>query len=173
MQASKNPIPAAKTKRRIRSDGARLAPAKAGGKAEHTIVWGPKLETDYFLKVPKVLFKLGRHSGKIGKVIHPRHILLILALMSRQYKNKPVRVYWETLAVDLGVKADTVRRWAYQMRDAGYLRITQHRGRNPEKNQPGYRNESNSFDYSPFVRFVEKMREEEKAAKEKAKGQRR
>lgn len=119
-----------------------------------TVVWGHDLESANFLIVPKTLFYLGRYSDQVGKDIQPRHILLILALAARKFQSKPIRAYWADLAGCLGVTVNTVRKWGYQLRDQRLLIITQNRGRDPERNQPGVRNESNTFDIEPFVEFV-------------------
>ncbi len=149
-------------------------PPPATGRArqgKNTVIWGNVLEEKDFIKLPRTVLTLGRDSGEMGNVLKPRHLLLILALMGKQFQKKPVREYWETLAIDLGVKKDTVRKWAYELRDAGYLKITQHRGRDPDRNRPGIRNEKNSFDYSAFVRFIEqiKVKRMDQKAKEAAK----
>jgi hypothetical protein len=123
-------------------------------KSEHTIVWGTTLERNRFLKLPKILAYLGRYDSRIGDKIQPRHILLIIALACRKFRDEPIRAYWQELASGLGVRADTVRKWAYELRDAGLLLITQNRGPTLGAGRLGVRNDRNSFDISPFVRLV-------------------
>ena len=123
-----------------------------------TVIWGDDLESGDFIKVPRTFVWLGRFANLRKLGVQPRHQLLILALAARKYEKKPIRVYWESLAHDLGQKKDTVRKWAYELRDMGLLRITQHRGRDPETGRVGYRNDRNSFDISPFVEIVKKHR---------------
>ena len=78
-------------------------------KSEATDVWGSFLEESHFLKVPKVWFLLGRHGGAQGQKIKPRHVLLCLALASRKFQTKPIRVYWETLAMELASRPGSGR----------------------------------------------------------------
>ena len=140
-------------------------------KGTSTVAWSRELERDNFVLTPKVLFYLGRVGGEKAKSIRPRHILLIQALAARKFHGKPLRVHWETLGLDLGVKRDTVRKWAYDLEDMGLLRLLRNKGRDPLKDRPGYRNESNTFDYSPFVTFLEKARkkwEREQAKRKEA-----
>jgi hypothetical protein len=122
---------------------------------DSTIIWGTKLEQEDFIKVPRALLMLGRYGDEKAKVLEPRHILLLLLLAGRKYKDKPIRAYWEELAEDLGRGPSTVRKWAYQLRDSGLLKLRQHRGKDPETNRPGIRNERNSFDFSPFLAILE------------------
>lgn len=129
-------------------------------KNDATIVFGEKALKAGFLQVPKVVFSLARyHSAKPGELIQPRHLLLLLCLAARKYKDKPIRAYWAELSQDLGVKPGTVRKWASELKAMGLLGITQHRGRDPEKNLPGIRNERNSFDIRRFVELVEESAE--------------
>lgn len=99
-------------------------------------------------------------------MLQPRHLLLLLVLAAKKYKNKPIRIYWQELAEAVGAKPDTVRKWAYQLRDMKLLRIKQFRGRDSEKNKPGYRNDRNLFDIAPFVQRLEtafRLRQQERA----------
>ena len=137
------------------------------GQSEGTNVWGSFLEKGHFLKVPKVWFLLGRHGGEKGQRIKPRHVLLLPALASKKYKTAPIRVYWEALAIDLASKPDTVRKWAYELRKMGLLKITQHRGRDPKDGRPGVRNDRNSFDLAPLVVFLESAKKTYRKGKKK------
>ncbi len=121
---------------------------------EVTIIWGEIVEAEDYIKVPRALLRLPRYQTQYK--LKPRHVLLLLSLASRKFKKKTIRVYWEELAEDLGVNKDSVRKWAYELRNWGLLRIAQHRGRDPDKNRVGHRNERNSFDLSPFVEVVDK-----------------
>lgn len=107
-----------------------------------------------------------RHQCKLK----PRHVLLLLSLASRKFKKKKIRVYWEELAEDLGVNKDTVRKWAYELRDWGLLWIAQHRGRDPDRNRVGHRNERNSFDPSSFVEVVDKAYRIRRKDRERSRG---
>jgi hypothetical protein len=134
-----------------------------------TVIWGKELESDDFIMVPRTMLYLGRFVDIRKRGIQPRHHLLILALAARKFGKKPIRAYWESIAQDLGQKKDTVRKWAYELRDMGLLRITQHRGRDPETNRVGYRNDQNSFDISPFVEFVKESHPARQAQRKKHK----
>jgi len=119
---------------------------------EATVVWGKDVEQGDFLKVPRAL--LGIHRYRDGlKWLKPRHLLL-LVLAGRKYQDKPIRVYWEELANELGVDRDTVRNWAYQLEKKGLLRIIRIKGRDPENNRIGNRNDRNAFELSPFISVV-------------------
>lgn len=125
--------------------------------SQSTVIWGKEVEAEDFIKVPRAFLRLSRYltAGEL-KDIKPRHLMLILALAGWKFQRKPIRAYWEQLADDLGVKKDTVRKWAYELREKGLLVITQHRGRDPKKHGVGYKNDRNSFDIGPFVRLVDK-----------------
>ncbi len=131
-------------------------PAAANAEPGGTVIWGAEVEHEDFVKVPRTLFRLGRYDAELAARLKSRHILLLLALAARKFENKPIRAYWEELAEDLGESKNTVRKWAYQLRDSQLLVIRHHRGRDPERNKPGHRNERNSFDIAPFVAAVEK-----------------
>jgi DNA-binding GntR family transcriptional regulator len=81
-------------------------------------------------------------------------MMLLLVLASRKYKDRPIRVYWEELADDLGVGRDTVRKWAYELEKQKLLKIKRKRSREPEDNRLGFRNDRNVFDLTPFVSVV-------------------
>lgn len=101
-----------------------------------------------------LFYRFGGYGDKKLKALQPRHLLLLLALAGRKFKTKPIRAYWQELAEDLGVKVNTVRKWAYELRDYGLITIKQHRGRDPETNRSGIRNERNSFSLEPFVQAL-------------------
>jgi|GEM_PF-4754543 len=140
-----------KIRRPLRTRAKRAS--KSAESATH--VWSGFLEKENWLKAPRTIFFLGRYENQIGARLEPRHILLILKLAASKYQDKPIRFYWETLARDLGVKRDTVRKWGYELKRMGLLKITQHRGR-PSDKGPGFRNDKNSFDISPFVEKLER-----------------
>jgi hypothetical protein len=119
-----------------------------------TIAWSESLVERRFLKVPKIMFFLGRYEDRVGKEIQPRHLMLILALAAKKFGVEPVRAFWGELASMLGVKPDTVRKWAYELRDLNLLKIE--RKREPrDENRPGIRNDRNAFDYSAFTELLE------------------
>ncbi|MBC8426723.1 hypothetical protein H8E07_21635 [bacterium] len=145
-----------KKKRRRRRGASK--PGPTNGDSKPTLIWGPEVESGDYIKVPRALLRLPHYLTSEDLCgLKPRHLLLFLALASHKYKNQPIRVYWQELADDLGVEKDTVRKWAYEVQEKGLLRMKQHRGRDPEKNRVGHRNERNSFDIAPFVRLVEKV----------------
>lgn len=82
----------------------------------------------------------------------PHHLWLILALQADRYRDRIPRYYWEELAEWAGVDKNTVRRWGYELRDAGLLEIKQNRKVVSEGNtrRVGYRNERNEFILGPF-----------------------
>lgn len=121
----------------------------------HTVVWGKLNEADDFLIAPRAVLYLGRYDPELSEMLRPRHLLLLLVLAAKKFLNKPIRLYWQELAETLGEKPDTVRKWAYQLRDMKLLRIRQFRGRDPKTNKPGIRNERNLFDIEPFVKRLE------------------
>ncbi len=112
-----------------------------------TNVWGT-LEEKRFLKLPKMFAFLGRYDGRIGREVQPRHLMLIIALACRKFGDEPIRAHWKDIASGLGVRSDTLRKWAYQLRDIGLLGIT------PQRNREGV-NGPNSFDIRPFVELLE------------------
>lgn len=111
-----------------------------------TNVWGT-LEQRRFLKLPKTFAFLGRYDPRVGFDIQPRHLLLIIALACRKFGDIPIRATWQDIASGLGVRRDTLRRWAYELRDLGLLRIQSRTG---DDNI----NEANEFDISPFVELL-------------------
>lgn len=115
-----------------------------------TIAWSTDLERANFLKLPKTIAFLGRYDQRIGSAIRPHHILLIIALACRKYQREPIRASWADLAGGLGVTPDSVRRWAYQLRDWDLLRIQHH------FDDPGETDRRNSFDIGPFVHLVQR-----------------
>ena len=153
-------------RRKSRRSSTPAAQRSAGSEA--TIVWGKDVEAGDYLKVPRVILARGRYPIEGLRGLKPRHLLLLLVLAGRKFKRSRIRAYWEELADDLEVSKDTVRKWAYELRDRGLLHIAQHRGRDPDDKRVGYRNERNSFDIAPFVRLVEqahKMRRADRPLK--------
>lgn len=129
-----------------------------------TVVWGEGVEKGDFLKVPRAMIRLHRYQDGLS-ALKSRHMMLLLVLASRKYQHKPTRAYWEELADDLGVSKETVRKWAYELRDQGLLRIKQVRGRDRENHHVGYKNDKNIFDITPFVKVVAKAHAEKKRQK--------
>ncbi len=121
-----------------------------------TAVWGKSLESGRWIKLPRIFLRAGRYSELLGTKIKPRHLLLLLALGSQKYQRNQIRAYWENLAIDLGVSTETVRKWGYELRKMGLLKIKQNRGRG-DIQRVGHRNESNTFDLSPFIKFMEEL----------------
>lgn len=148
------------TARRASSSTRPQRPPKTPGAVRkskaHTVVWGKSNEAEDFLIVPRAVLYLGRYDPELSELLRPRHLLLLLVLAAKKYLNRPIRLYWQELAETLGVKPDTVRKWAYQLRDMKLLRIRQFRGRDPKTNRPGIRNERNQFDIEPFVKRLER-----------------
>jgi hypothetical protein len=112
-----------------------------------TVIWG-SLERQRFLKLPKTFAFLGRYDNRVGAEIQPRHLLLIIALACRKFGDQPIRAYWRDIATGLGVRTDTLRRWAYELRDLGLLNIT-------TRSSALGRNGPNEFDIGPFVALLE------------------
>ena len=113
---------------------------------KHTVVWGQDTEAQDFIKVPRVFTRLGRYDTRVGQQVQPRHLMLLLNLAGRQFRTRPLRATWQVLARDLGVKRDTVRRWAYELRDLGLLTLIR-----PEAGDGDRRN---IFHLAGFVRVV-------------------
>ncbi len=112
-----------------------------------TVIWGD-LETRNFLKLPKMFAYLGHYDGRVGREIQPRHLLLVIALASRKFRTEPIIASWTGIALGLGVRPDTVRRWAYELRNLGLLEISATTG-------PRGGDGPNSFDIEPFVQLLE------------------
>jgi|GEM_PF-3111371 len=148
-----------------KSGAADSASTHEASASKNTRIWG-SAEADDFVKVPRCLLRPGASSVLADKKLQPRHLLLLLSLAERKFQNKRPRAYWEEIASDLQIKKDTVRKWAYELRDMGLIKIKNHHGRDPDKDRVGYRNERNSFDLSPFVDLVEQAYRERKNAKE-------
>jgi hypothetical protein len=118
---------------------------------QSTVVWG-SLEKKRFLKLPKTFAFLGRYDDRVGNTIHPRHLMLIIALACRKFGNEPIRAYWSDIASGLNVRPGTLRRWAYELRDMELLTIR------PQQSEQG-RNGPNEFDITPFVKLLEEADE--------------
>lgn len=141
-------------------------------KKNATKVWGESIETDDFVAVPRALVWLGRHDPELCKKVEARHLWLLMALAARKYRKQPIRVYWQSLATDLGVPTSSVRRWGYELRDAGLLRIRNRRkaGELVSAADPSVlRNDRNEFDFElleealqPALRSRERARAEAK-----------
>jgi hypothetical protein len=142
----------------------RQKPNESPANGEATVVWGREVEQGDFLKVPRALLCLHRYRDGL-KWLKPRHLTLLLVLAGRKFQNKPIRVYWEELANDLGVNRDTVRKWAYQLEDKGLLRIRRIKGRDPDNNRVGVRNDRNAFDLSPFITIVKEAWSEKRRSR--------
>lgn len=136
-----------------RSQSAQVAPTTA------TRVWGGTLEAGRFLKVPKIIFYLGRYDRRMGSELQPRHLLLLLALAARKYGDEEIRAYWAELASGLGVRAGTVRKWGYELRDMGLLRIENRRRSASSGDGDVSGNERNAFDIAPFIRLLKDAHE--------------
>jgi hypothetical protein len=106
----------------IEKQGNRDSPSLMN-RPQPTVVWSPAMEAEDFLKVPRTLLRLGRYDRTLAGKMQPRHILLALALASRKFRDLPIRAKWTDLAYDLGTRPDTVRKWAYEMKQAGLLHI--------------------------------------------------
>lgn len=128
-----------------------------------TVVWGQQAEHEDFLKVPRTLTRLGRYERRAGKEIQPRHIILLLALAGRKFRDDPIRARWQDLATDLGVKSDTVRKWAYELKKMKLLSIHRMKSATPTNDR------RNIFDINPFVECVNQAFEQRlKDRKERA-----
>ena len=115
------------------------------------MVWGSDAERGDFLKVPRALLRLGSYSRLMGRELQPRHILLALNLASRRFRDAPLIVEWKVIARDLGVRVDTVRHWAYELRDLKLITIGAQFVGEPESRRRGVGVE---IDISAFVELV-------------------
>jgi hypothetical protein len=131
---------------------------------EHTVIFGADVEAEDFVKVPRAVLRLGRYYSQAGKELQPRHLLLILALAARKFRDEPLLCYWHELGADLGAKPDTVRKWAYQLKKQKLLKIRRasrkYRALNPEKEH------ANEFDLSPLIDVVKSAFEQRAAHRE-------
>jgi hypothetical protein len=88
----------------------------------------------------------------MGQDLQARHLLLVLNLAGRRYHDAPLIVDWSELAHDLGTKPDTVRHWAYELRDMGLLKIKAMMRRTDE----GLRRARGvELDLAPFISHVQ------------------
>ncbi len=139
-----------------------------------TVVFGDLLESKQYLKTPKAFIHIRSFDHPDAKKIKARHIHLILVLAAKKYRSNMIRRYWARLAQDLGVSTETVRKWAYELRDAGLIKIIPFTGRNkklptPRSKQvvnPGFRNEANGFDLTPLIELVTKAQQAHKQARD-------
>jgi biotin operon repressor len=135
-------------------------PLKKSAK-QSTAIWGSALESGDFIKVPRALIRIHRYKDGLAGRLTPRHQMLLLVLATRRFKAKPLRAYWQELADDLGVSRETVRKWAYQLRDMKLLGISQVRKREKEDKRIRYRNEKTS---STFLHSYDLLKRQEQIA---------
>jgi len=95
---------------------------------------------------------MGRYDRHVGTDIQPRHLMLVIALACRKFRDKPIRATWQNLGSGLGVRADTLRRWAYELRDLELLEIK-------PTTRSDARNGPNEFDLAPFVELLQEADE--------------
>ena len=127
-----------------------------------TVIWGKEIEAEDFIKIPRAFARLARYEPRVGMEIQPRHLLLIMALASRRFRDQPLRAKWNDLAADLGAKSNTVRRWAYELRRMGLLKI-----QTAVQSGDGF-DRRNRFDIGPFVALLSRafeMRCDERLAR--------
>lgn len=145
MKSTKTPAPPAPPKPPAPSE-----PAKDRG----TQRWPANavVEGEWF-QLPKVLT---RRFPELG--IEAHHLLLLLVLQTDRYRDRPHRYYWEELAALCGCTKNTVRRWGYELKKKGLLRIIPVRTRLPgEERRVGHRNARSIFDLAPLEEKVEQM----------------
>lgn len=138
-----------------------------------TVVFGEALEKRNFLRTPKAFIHIRAFDHPLAKKIKARHIHLILVLAAKKYKSNMIRRYWARLAQDLGVSTETARKWAYELRDAGLIKIIAFTGKNKKLPTPkakpgvtpGFRNEANGFDLSPLIDLITKAKEARRKAR--------
>lgn len=146
-------------------------PQQAGTKsATGTVRWPANCEAaGQFIKLPKVLIKRLAEFD-----IQPHHLWLLLRLQCDRFEGHPPRAYWAALAAECGRGKDAVRKWGYELRDKGLLRIQQNRRRDAEDaDRHGWRNDRNSFHLDPFLAKAHEVQRkwmEEKEAKAQKKG---
>ena len=122
--------------------------------------------------VSKAFIHIRAFDHPKAKKIKARHIHLILVLAAKKYKSNMIRRYWARLAQDLGVSTETARKWAYELRDAGIIKIIPFTGKRklpapkakPSTN-PGLRNEANGFDLSPLIELITLAKEARRVAR--------
>ena len=137
-----------------------------------TIVFGEALEKRNYLRTPKALIHICAFDHPQAKKIKSRHIHLILVLAAKKYKTNMIRRYWARLAQDLGVSTETARKWAYELRDAGLIKIIPFTGKHKlptpkgkPSTTPGVRNEANGFDLTPLIELITMATESRRAAR--------
>lgn len=141
-----------------------------------TTVWGESIKTDDFVAVPRALIWLGRHDRALRDKIEARHLWFLLALAARKYRKKPICVYWQSLATDLGVPPSTARRWGYELRDLGLLTIRNRRkGKEPVSaaDPSVLRNDRNEFSFEQLEAHLQTALESRERARADAKRRRR
>lgn len=150
--AAKGTPASGSSKKKARQRGTADGQAKTSG-------FPPHLVKDDFVRVPRSVLYAGRYIDKSHLVTNPRHRMLLLNLVARDFKGAPIRAFWEELGTDLGVSGETVRKWARELKTKKLLVIKTHTGpvRDPERGRPGYRNDRNTFDLRPFYRVVEQQ----------------
>ena len=98
-----------------------------------------------------------RDFSSPGRALKPQHLWLLLALQSERYESRrQPRYYWAELAGWAGVSVSTVRRWAYELKDLGLLKIIPCREQSAsERKRVGVKNDRNRFDLSPLDEAME------------------
>lgn len=108
-----------------------------------------------FFLVPRVLFRDLKSFGTKSSHFRPHHLWLLLALQTDRFRDNPPRYYWETIARWCGRDRNTVRRWGYELKAMGLLRIQECKKLEADQERhPGRRNERNRFFLEPFEEKV-------------------
>ncbi len=147
-------------------------PPPAKKKDPGTVVFGEALESRNYLRTPKAFIHIRSFDHPLAKKLKARHIHLILVLAAKKYKKNMIRRYWARLAQDLGVSTETTRKWAYELRDAGLIKIIPFTGKlklpapkGKPGMTPGFRNEANGFDLTPLIDLITQAAAARKAAR--------
>ena len=143
---------------------------RSGPTAEDTKEKAPQrwtensIEEGQWIQLPKVLlqglshFVLTFADSRRDRPITHQELWPLLTLQSEKYSNRFPRFYWEELAQFCGASKQSVRRWAYQLRDGGLLEIIPSKSKSPdEQGRVGYRNERNKFKLDEFEARVEQV----------------
>lgn len=158
-RASRRPTPAPSRPPGV----AKAVKSKSGG----TERW-PKeaVRSGEFIQLPKVLTKRLKDFK-----IQPKHLWLLLFLQSDRFRDRAPRFYWQEIADACGKSMHTVRKWAYELEQAGLLRIKRKRSLDDgQVRRTGHRNERNQFFLEPFearVREVQRNYDKERQARRK------